>query len=281
MSGTSLASPMVAGVAALYLQNHPFASVATVKSVIESSAVPNSVTNIDSTSTSKLLYSWLGTEQPPQPGKVKIVKSVRTRGGGTASTTVFDYSATNLGASSFDLFDMDAPPSDTYENSSVYIFESPGSISVTEMATTGWAVSSIGCTEVPGPGLTNIQNSTVNVAARRADIIVEQGETVTCTFESEELVPTSAPVNISGRVVGNNGSGIRGATVSLRDPASGQTWYSLTNSFGYYGFPDVPSATMYVVSMSPTKRYTFLPGSITFVAEDNVSDANFVGTPYE
>jgi subtilisin family serine protease len=281
MSGTSQASPMVAGVAALYLQNNRLATPATVKSVIESSAIPNRVTNIDTSSTSKMLYTWLGSEQPPQPGRVKIIKQVRTRNGGTASPTTFNYAATNLGPSSFGLVDIDAPPSDTFENSSVYIFESPGSISVTEANTPGWRISSIVCTEVPGPGLTNIQNTIVNLSARRADIIVEQGETVTCTFESDELAPTAAPVNISGRVANDFGSGLRGVTVSLTNPATGQTWYSLTNSFGYYGFPDVPSAVLYVVSVTPSKRYTFTPDSISFVPQDNVSDANFVGTPRE
>lgn len=281
MSGTSMASPMIAGVAALYLQNNRLATPSTVKSVIESSAIPNRVTNIDSSSTSKMLYTWLGSEQPPQPGRVKIIKTVRTRTGGTASSTTFNYSATNLGPSSFGLVDMNAPPSDTFENTSVYIFESPGAISVTEASTPGWFTESIVCTEVAGPGLNNVQNTTVSLPSRRADIIVEQGETVTCTFGSAELAPSAAPVNISGRVEGSDGRGIRGVTVSLVDAATGQTWYSLTNSFGYYGFPDVPSAVLYIVSATPSKRYTFSPGSITFVAEDNVSDANFIGTPNE
>ncbi|MFB6726711.1 S8 family peptidase [Kribbella sp. NPDC056345] len=43
MSGTSMASPHVAGVAALYLQTSPSATPATVKSYIEANATPNVV----------------------------------------------------------------------------------------------------------------------------------------------------------------------------------------------------------------------------------------------
>ena len=99
MSGTSMASPMVAGTAALYLQNNPTASPSTVQNAIKNNAMPNVVTNIDATSTNRLLSSWLGAEVPT-PGRVKVIKEVRTRNGETTSSTSFSYSATNLPQSS-------------------------------------------------------------------------------------------------------------------------------------------------------------------------------------
>ncbi|QYO65844.1 S8 family serine peptidase [Leptolyngbya sp. 7M] len=276
MSGTSMASPMVAGVAALYLQNNPSASPATVQNVIKNSSTPNVVTNIDGTSsTNRMLYTWLGSQQPPTPGKVRIVKQVRTRNGGTASTQQFTYSATNLGPSSFNLVDNDAPPADLFENSAVYIFESPGSITVTEAIVNGWATNSITCVEVPAPGMTNVQNTTVDMINKRAYIVVEQGETVTCTFESDELTPTSAPISVSGRVTDESGAGVRNQALVLTNAMTGEQFIAYTNTFGYYSFGSVPSATFYVLEAAETKRLIFSPSSRSFTAEDDIAGMNF------
>ncbi|MFI7066668.1 S8 family peptidase [Kribbella sp. NPDC050124] len=57
-NGTSMATPHVAGVAALYLQGSPSASPATVKSYIESNATPNVISGGSTGGTvNRLLYS--------------------------------------------------------------------------------------------------------------------------------------------------------------------------------------------------------------------------------
>jgi subtilisin family serine protease len=71
ISGTSMASPHVAGVAALYLQGNPSASPATVTNAIVSTATSNKVTSAGTGSPNKLLYSLLTAES----------------GGGTGGTT--------------------------------------------------------------------------------------------------------------------------------------------------------------------------------------------------
>jgi subtilisin family serine protease len=68
ISGTSMATPHVVGVAALYLQGNTGASPATVSAAIINSATTGQLTSIGSGSPNRLLYSPLTTGgQPPPP----------------------------------------------------------------------------------------------------------------------------------------------------------------------------------------------------------------------
>jgi subtilisin family serine protease len=69
LSGTSMASPHVAGAAALYLERHPTASSAEVAQAIKASATSGVLLSIGSGSPNLLLYTGTGdaTEPPPPP----------------------------------------------------------------------------------------------------------------------------------------------------------------------------------------------------------------------
>ena len=67
ISGTSMATPHVTGVAALYLQGNPSASPATVSSAIVNGATSGVLTNVGTGSPNKLLYSLLSGGSPPPP----------------------------------------------------------------------------------------------------------------------------------------------------------------------------------------------------------------------
>lgn len=67
ISGTSMATPHVAGVAALYLQNNTSASPSTVRNAIVNSATQGVVSNAGSGSPNLLLYSLFDGSSPPPP----------------------------------------------------------------------------------------------------------------------------------------------------------------------------------------------------------------------
>ncbi|MFF4171337.1 S8 family serine peptidase [Streptomyces sp. NPDC001744] len=69
ISGTSMASPHVAGAAALYLAANPTATPAQVSAALAAAATPNVVTNPGSGSPNKLLYVGDGGTTPPPTGK--------------------------------------------------------------------------------------------------------------------------------------------------------------------------------------------------------------------
>ena len=70
ISGTSMASPHAAGVAALVLEANPGASPSTVNALIISNATPNVVSNVGSGSNNKLLYSLIAPATPVYEGFV-------------------------------------------------------------------------------------------------------------------------------------------------------------------------------------------------------------------
>jgi serine protease len=67
ISGTSMASPHVAGVAALYLANNPGATAADVHAAVVNNASANKLTSIGTGSPNRLLYSIFGGSAPPPP----------------------------------------------------------------------------------------------------------------------------------------------------------------------------------------------------------------------
>ncbi|MER3444140.1 MAG: peptidase S8 [Meiothermus sp.] len=67
ISGTSMATPHVAGVAALYLQANPSATPSAVNNAIVGSATSGRISGVGTGSPNLLLYSLLGSTTPPPP----------------------------------------------------------------------------------------------------------------------------------------------------------------------------------------------------------------------
>lgn len=277
LSGTSMASPMVAGAAALYLEANPTASPASVAQRIRTVATSGAISGIDTASPNKLLFSWLGPAQGPRPATVTIVKSVQLLNGGTAATIAFPFTADNLGTAEFSLVDNDSVPADRLINPAIFSYGVANTITVTEAMIPGWQLSSISCIETAGEGLPHTLNTTVDVAGRTASIVVEQGESVICTFNNQQLQPSAANVSITGRVVTQTGRGIRGVRLSLVDANTGDTRIVSTNAFGYYRFVELPASHFYILSVDHDKRYIFPDNTRSFTLDDDLAAEDFIG----
>jgi subtilisin family serine protease len=66
-SGTSMASPHVAGAAALYLESHPQSSPAQVAQALAETATPNVLKNLGAGSPNRLLFTGDAAAAPPPP----------------------------------------------------------------------------------------------------------------------------------------------------------------------------------------------------------------------
>ena len=294
-SGTSMAAPLVAGVAAVYRAANPSANPATVAQAIDSSATVGVLTNVDPTSPNKLVYSWLGSVPPPSPtptatptmtptptpsptpsvsptplpsGRVNVRKRV-VRSGGPASIAVFPYQAPSLSTPNFTLVN-DQEFSDPNVPGGAQV------VSVTEATVSGMRLISVECLETGGQ-----INTTVDVTNRRANIVVEGGESVTCTFTSEEIAPTAGQATISGRVVDTSGRGVRGVELTLVNAMTGETKRALSNAFGLYSFEGIEVAVFYMLTAQQSKRHHIENSVRSFTLNDDMANVDFLVRPLE
>lgn len=262
MNGTSMSSPHVAGVAALYLAQNPDASPATVGQNISDTATTGAITNLDAASPNKLVYSWFGGAPPsPKAASVTIRKRANRITEGVANAS-FAFNAVNLASASFTL-----QPDNTFTDSNVSALGSTNPVTVTEAQALGWQLSSITC---------NSSNSVVDLVNRRVSIAAGEGEQIECTFTSDEIAPSSAGATVTGRVVSTDGRGVRGITITMLDASTGILKMAVTNTFGYYSFKDLPVTHFYVLTAVSTKRHSITNNVQTFTLSDDLNTTPFV-----
>jgi hypothetical protein len=213
------------------------------------------------------------------PADITIIKAVTTNlpgfPPGDTSTFRFDFTST-LG--SFFLIDDQAGSGGGGTASTSFggitAFGSANTVVVTENAYENWTLLSIICTSNPNGG-TGTNNNTDPAGARNVGIVLEEGESVTCTFNNSQLAPTAASVTVSGRVVDSFGYGISGARLMITDVQTGTSWSALSNNFGYYTLQGPTAGGFYMMSVSH-KRYTFADGTRTFSLNEDVAGVDWV-----
>ena len=84
-------------------------------------------------------------------------------------------------------------------------------------------------------------------------------------FNAAPVAPTAASVSVAGKVITDDGRGLRNARVTLTD-ARGETRIVTTTSFGSYRFDDVAAGQTYIISVV-SKRFQFAP-QVVFVGEE-------------
>ncbi len=245
LSGTSMASPHVAGVAALFLETHPTASPSTVTNAIKDGATQSVITDAGTGSPNLLLFSLVDgnagsiTDISPNSGVATV---------GYAKTIAW----TNAGGFSNNVtIELSKDGGATYPITIASNIPNTGSFSWT----------------VPAE-----QTSTARVRVREFDVAAPSGASSGNFVIS--FAPTAAAVTVSGRVTNINGRGIARAVVTMRD-ANGQETIARTGSLGYFAFYEVNSGESYVVT-PVHKRYQFSPRIISVL--DEMSDVDFVGT---
>lgn len=205
------------------------------------------------------------------PARVAIRKVANTIDGSGSAITPFSFtSSPNLGTTSFSLVDDNAGPgTDTFQNLAIWDFYSANAISVQENMTLGWTLADIQCIE------DDVSDSVVDFANRSVTLIAQQGETITCTFTNSQLTITAAPATITGQVLHQDGSAIRGVLVTLQDLSTGEVRTVPTNTFGYYTFNELPVGDFYRVTVS-SRKYNFRDSVRSFLLTEDLAGLNFI-----
>ena len=103
ISGTSMATPHVTGVVALYLQENPSATTAQIQAAIINNSYPNKITGVPTGTTTKLLSSVVGTlpALPSIPNSPVLVSPTNAAIGISATPSVSLSWNASSGASSY------------------------------------------------------------------------------------------------------------------------------------------------------------------------------------
>jgi hypothetical protein len=115
LSGTSMASPHVAGAAALYVEQNPFAEPAVVQAALVGGATPDTVLNAGDGSPNLLLFSPVPALEPPvvtvetladplavEAGLLAGAFRIARAGGNTADPLAVDYAVAGTATSDVD-----------------------------------------------------------------------------------------------------------------------------------------------------------------------------------
>jgi hypothetical protein len=139
----------------------------------------------------------------------------------------------------------------------------------------GYSLTQIFCVEDASGGV-GIQNTTFNVSTRTANAVIEEGESVTCTFVN--AVPTAATAVVSGRISNAYGGYVSGVSVLVTNLSTGETRSTRTNTFGVYQFTELAVGNNYLIAVS-SRRYQFAVDSRIVTLMDDLTEQDFTAIP--
>ncbi|ANZ42108.1 peptidase S8/S53 subtilisin kexin sedolisin [Lentzea guizhouensis] len=244
ISGTSMATPHVAGAAALWLATHPTDSPAAVWAGLNAASTPNKITNVGANTPNKLLYTLWGGGQPGNPSVTNPGNQTSTVGtpvslqlsasGGTAPYT---WSVTGLPAgltaSSSGAISGTPTTAGTYSVTAT-VTDAAGK---TGTATFSWVVNAVGgscdartnSTPVAIPDQQTVTSTiVVSGCSGNASATASVKVAITHTYKGDLVVDLVAPdgtvVNLHNRSGGSADNINETYTKNLSGEAANGTW---------------------------------------------------------
>ncbi|MFJ5985083.1 S8 family peptidase [Lentzea sp. NPDC092896] len=244
ISGTSMATPHVAGAAALWLATHPTDSPAAVWDGLNAASTPNKITNVGANTPNKLLYTLFGGGQPGNPSVTNPGTQTSTVGtaaslqlsasGGTAPYT-WSVSGLPAGLSASASGAISGTPT-TAGTSSVTATVTDAA-NKTGTATFSWVVNAVGgscdartnSTPVAIPDQATVTSTiVVSGCAGAASATSTIKVSITHTYKGDLVVDLVAPdgtvVNLHNRTGGSADNINETYTKNLSGEAANGTW---------------------------------------------------------
>ncbi|MFE9746538.1 S8 family serine peptidase [Saccharothrix saharensis] len=241
ISGTSMASPHVAGAAALYLADNPTATPPTVNAAVVAAATSDKITSPGTGSANKLLFTGTATPGGPavtNPGNQSTVVGtpVSLQLSASGGTAPYTFSATGLPAGlSISSSGLVSGTPTTTGTSSVTV-TATDSASRTGSTTFSWAITSTGGGCDPATNGTDVtigDNSDVSspislTCAANASATTTVQVDIVHTYIGDLIVDLVAPdgtvYNLHNRSGGSTDNISRSYTVNASSEAAAGTW---------------------------------------------------------
>ncbi|KOV85060.1 S8 family serine peptidase [Nocardia sp. NRRL S-836] len=244
ISGTSMATPHVAGAAALWLATHPTDSPAAVWNGLNAASTPNKITNVGANTPNKLLYTLWGGGQPGSPSVANPGAQTSTVGtpvslqlSATGGTPPYSWTVSGLPAgltaSSSGAISGTPTTAGTYSVTAT-VTDSAGK---TGTATFSWTVNAVGgscdartnSTPVAIPDQQTVTSTiVVSGCAGNASATSTIKVSITHTYKGDLVVDLVAPdgtvVNLHNRSGGSADNINETYTKDLSGEAANGTW---------------------------------------------------------
>lgn len=149
-------------------------------------------------------------------------------------------------------------------------------ITITEDMAGSWQLrpgTGISCTQ-SGPASMN--NNTIDFANRNVTIIVEQNESVTCTFINDLVLAAGA--NITGKINNLEGRGFKSISLTATVLSTGEKFYTNSDRFGNYRFEGLPVNENYLITIK-ARNFQFEPDSKIVSLDGDLADIDFNAIP--